>query len=199
MDNSNKIILDLCGGTGSWSKPYKDAGYDVQLITLPQYDVLTYQPPSSVYGILAAPPCTEFSIAKGAAPHDWEKGLTTVRACLEIIWKCRSASKLKFWCMENQTGFLRQFLGMPVMRFEQWQFEGKYIKPTDLWGYFNKPTPVVKLQPSELTVKIGKRTNSRDWGSPKKPKEYEHLKLDRAAIRAITPPGFAQAFYKANK
>ena len=21
--NSNKIILDLCGGTGSWSKPYK--------------------------------------------------------------------------------------------------------------------------------------------------------------------------------
>lgn len=30
-----KIILDLCGGTGSWSKPYRDAGYDVRLITLP--------------------------------------------------------------------------------------------------------------------------------------------------------------------
>lgn len=27
MNNNNKIILDLCGGTGSWSKPYKDAGY----------------------------------------------------------------------------------------------------------------------------------------------------------------------------
>lgn len=25
----SKIILDLCGGTGSWSKPYRDAGYDV--------------------------------------------------------------------------------------------------------------------------------------------------------------------------
>lgn len=25
-----KIILDLCGGTGSWSKPYRDAGYDVR-------------------------------------------------------------------------------------------------------------------------------------------------------------------------
>ena len=34
-----KIILDLCGGTGAWSKPYKDAGYDVVLITLPRYDV----------------------------------------------------------------------------------------------------------------------------------------------------------------
>ena len=33
------IVLDLCGGTGSWSKPYKDAGYDVRVITLPGYDV----------------------------------------------------------------------------------------------------------------------------------------------------------------
>lgn len=30
MDNSDKIILDLCGGTGSWSRPYKEAGYDVE-------------------------------------------------------------------------------------------------------------------------------------------------------------------------
>jgi len=37
--NQNKIILDLCGGTGSWSKPYKEAGYDVRLITLPDYNV----------------------------------------------------------------------------------------------------------------------------------------------------------------
>lgn len=26
------IILDLCGGTGSWSKPYAEAGYDVRII-----------------------------------------------------------------------------------------------------------------------------------------------------------------------
>lgn len=31
MSNSDKIILDLCGGTGSWSKPYRDAGYDVRV------------------------------------------------------------------------------------------------------------------------------------------------------------------------
>jgi len=51
MKNSEKIILDLCGGTGSWSKPYKDAGYDVRLITLPEKDVTTYKPPKNVYGI----------------------------------------------------------------------------------------------------------------------------------------------------
>lgn len=56
MDNSDKIILDLCGGTGSWSRYYKAAGYDVRVITLPEYDVLTYVPPDNVYGILAAPP-----------------------------------------------------------------------------------------------------------------------------------------------
>jgi len=38
----SKIILDLCGGTGAWSKPYKEAGYDVRLITLPDYDILNY-------------------------------------------------------------------------------------------------------------------------------------------------------------
>ncbi len=64
-----KIILDLCGGTGAWSKPYKEAVdthgeniYDVRLVTLPEHDVRTYIPPDNVYGILAAPPCTMFSI-----------------------------------------------------------------------------------------------------------------------------------------
>lgn len=31
-ENSDKIILDLCGGTGAWSKPYKDAGYEMKEI-----------------------------------------------------------------------------------------------------------------------------------------------------------------------
>ena len=60
----DKIILDLCGGTASWSKPYADAGYDVRLITLPEQDVRDYIPPEDVYGVLAAPPCTEFSYLK---------------------------------------------------------------------------------------------------------------------------------------
>lgn len=38
--NKSKIILDLCGGTGSWSAPYRENGYDVRVITLPEYDLL---------------------------------------------------------------------------------------------------------------------------------------------------------------
>ncbi len=36
LNNQNKIILDLCGGTGAWSAPYKKAKYDVRLIDLPE-------------------------------------------------------------------------------------------------------------------------------------------------------------------
>lgn len=57
-----KIILDLCGGSGSWSRPYALNGYKVINVTLPEYNVLNYKPPANVYGILAAPPCTEFSV-----------------------------------------------------------------------------------------------------------------------------------------
>jgi len=45
----DRIILDLCGGTGAWSKPYKEAGYQVINVTLPEYDVLAYQPPQQVF------------------------------------------------------------------------------------------------------------------------------------------------------
>jgi hypothetical protein len=55
-EEKDKIILDLCGGTGAWSRPYRLAGYDVRVITLPDYDVRCFEPPENVYGILAAPP-----------------------------------------------------------------------------------------------------------------------------------------------
>jgi len=215
MKNKDKIILDLCGGTGSWSKPYKDAGYNVRLITLPEFSVspqcwgikddnfyffsqLAFAtemiiPIRKVYGILAAPPCTMFSRARTTAktPRDFQGALEVVRACLEIIWLARSAGSLKFWALENPMGLLRQFIGNPAYSFKGWEFGDNHVKFTDLWGYFNNPVK-----------KRGTRApgfNRKNWASPKKPKEFSHLKLDRAGIRAITPKNFAKAFYKANK
>ena len=54
-----KIILHLCADTGSDSKPYRDAGYDVRLIGS-DIGVENYTPPENVYGIFANPVCTEF-------------------------------------------------------------------------------------------------------------------------------------------
>lgn len=205
MENKEKIILDLCGGTGAWSRPYKDAGYDVRVITLPEYDVCTYVPPENVYGILAAPPCTEFSIAKGNRYRDFASGLEIVNACLQIIWKCRLSGSLKFWALENPVGYLRQFLGVPAYQFEHWEFGDPQLKRTDLWGYFNPPRKTVKVKPEGLTRKYGSRTNGRGWSKPECPPEYEayisrfHGDAKRAALRAITPPGFAEAFFRANR
>lgn len=85
------IILDLCGGTGAWSKPYKEAGYDVHVITHPKYDVREYTPPDEVYGILVAPPCTMFSHARTIAkePRDIPDAMEIVSHCLRIIWECQ--------------------------------------------------------------------------------------------------------------
>lgn len=196
----NRIILDLCGGTGAWSKPYRDAGYDVRVITLPAHDVRLYEPPADVYGILAAPPCTEFSLAKGNRPRDFVTGMVLVKKCLELIWVCQQGGSLKFWALENPTGFLRQFLGKPPFTFQHWQYGDLQIKPTDIWGYFKQPTKKVKKKPVGLSVKYPKgRTNGRGWAKPKCPPEYAHLNLTRADLRGITPPGFAKAFFKANK
>lgn len=116
MNNTDKIILDLCGGTGSWSRPYKEAGYDVRVITLPEYDVLTYNPPDHVYGILAAPPCTDFasSGARWFAEKDRDgrtiDSMGVLIACLRIIADCRPV----FWALENPVGRIRRWLGRPV-------------------------------------------------------------------------------------
>lgn len=222
VNNSQKIIIDLCGGTGAWSRPYKEAGYDVRLITLPKYDVsrvefdthgmdfermdVHYRDSMTVlyedvYGVLAAPPCTEFSLAKNGSPtpRNLESGLKVVEACERIIRHCQLHGGLKFWAMENPLGLLRKFLGRPRFTFKQWEFGDPGVKPTDIWGFFNEPRKTVTAMPDGITkrYKSGK-VNTLAWAAPQYP-EYAHLNLDRAALRAITPPGFAQAFFKANK
>ena len=137
-NNSGKIILDLCGGTGSWSRPYKEAGYDVRLITLPDNDVCTYEPPENVYGILAAPPCTEFSLLNCKAENrerHFDVGLTTVVACLRIIAMC----KPQWWALENPVGHLIDYMGRPQLIFQPWEYSDPWTKRTAIWGRFVPP------------------------------------------------------------
>lgn len=211
-----KIILDLCGGTGAWSKPYKDAGYDVRVITLPKYDInLSYcdfegihfrhfgiNNPflnieyKNVYGILAAPPCTMFSMVRTTPknPRDFEQGMNTVISCLKIIWEVRKQHKLAFWALENPRGYLQQFIGRPYFEFDPTEFGDKHNKKTQLWGYFNKP---IKTNEYKKTKSIAV---SNDYFQ-ELPKDYirdPNMRLD-AIKRSITPQGFAYQFFKANQ
>jgi site-specific DNA-cytosine methylase len=202
-----KVILDLCGGTGAWSKPYKEAGFDVQLVTLPKYNVLTAQFGSqevwfpennefalkieieSVYGILAAPPCTEFSKAKlfhgkGNYTHDF--ALELVIACLKII----AMIQPKWWALESPNGYLKRWMGEPQAIFEPWHYGDTYQKTTLLWGKFNMPEAIIKEKPSGM--KKFSMLHSNEIAP-----EYHGI-YDRTVRRSITPARFAQAFFKAN-
>lgn len=217
-----KVILDLCGGTGGWSKPYREngGGYEVYVITKPIYSVdcvefydtyvlfraekdcrknimVNY---ADIYGIFAAPPCTMFSRARTTAktPRDFRSAMKTVEACLRIIWECeiRSPFTLQFWAMENPAGHLKRFLGSPAFKFHPYDFGDKHSKQTYIWGRFNEPKKKpVKLNEIEL---LQSKNNTRPL--PPIPKDYikdTHMKAVQIR-RSITPQGFAQAFYKAN-
>jgi hypothetical protein len=172
-----KVILDLCGGTGEWSRWYRLAGYDVRLVTLPDRDVRDYEPPAGVHGILAAPPCTDFAVS-GA--RWWalkgEPDLSVVNACLELVEECSPA----WWCLENPVGRLKNYIGGWVHAFDPCDYGDPYTKKTCLWGSFQMPTkkPVVPTEGSKM------------HRLPESPK--------RAVLRSVTPPGFARAFFEAN-
>lgn len=211
-----RIILDLCGGTGAWSKPYLDAGYDVRNITLngmPLFDgkigdVRKYNPPADVYGILAAPPCTQFSFARTHAVKDRNlaTGMELVRICLEIIWQCQYRTTgrcpkkpyLEFWALENPNGMLNWFLGKPALVFDPYDYGDRYSKRTCLWGCFNEPTKSPVKLTEEQRIKFDKRLIEE---LPELPADYvlPENADKRAARRALTPTGFSRAFFEANR
>ncbi len=210
----SKIILHLCADMGSDSKPYRDAGYDVRCIGS-DIGVENYHPPENVYGIIANPPCTNFSYAKTTGkPRDMKEGMRLVKECLRVIWEAQynldgpysKKTTLKFWVLENPNGLLRFFLGKPAFKYHPWEFGDNYKKSTHLWGHFNAPTKTYSkcedvMTPLEIAAA---KTNSR-----KLPK-FDRLKtkeihpqyygvLDRQARRSICSPGFAKAFFEANR
>lgn len=181
---NDRIILDLCGGTGSWSQPYRDAGYDVRIIDplVNGQDVRLFELPEfPVHGILAAPPCTHLA-ASGA--RWWaEKGedklleaLSIADACLRLVLACKPV----WWALENPVGRLSRFYGQPKIYFNPCDFGDDYTKRTGLWGDFRFPVK----RPVEPTA------GSKLWRLP--PSE------ERWKLRSMTPQGFAKAFYQAN-
>ena len=174
------IVLDLCGGTGAWSRPYADAGYRVEIVDpiVDGRDVrLLQRINAAVWGILAAPPCTVFSYARNRYPPtdaEFRDGLSVVDACLRIV----TVQAPRWWALENPVNKLRRYLGPPRLVFCQWEYGDAGHKPTGLWGDFVPPVkrPVPRLKPSTFGTR-------QENASPQD---------------AITPAGFAQAFFRCN-
>jgi len=207
----DRVILDLCGGTGSWSRPYREAGYDVRLITLPEQDVRWFQKlDRPVHGVLAAPPCTHFSMGgnwlwkEKDADGRTVEGVSIVDACLRII----QVHDPVWWCLENPAGRLQRWLGEPKYTFHPYEYGDPWPKKTCLWGDFTIPEkdPVdptydnfwvrdVKLGPKDTSGGTYVKQHAPD---SLRPVLDQSDALSRKDMRAITPPGFARAFFEAN-
>jgi hypothetical protein len=206
-----KTILSLCDYSGNWPRPYLDAGYSVILVD-PKHKDGCGEPrgPSkigatvhqilndpawreflpNVHGVLAAPPCTDFSVS-GA--QYWkvkdedgrtERSLQIVKDCLGII----KVADPDWWVLENPVGRLPKLLpeiGKPWYFQPHW-YGDPWTKKTGLWGDFNTDLPRNDVEPIRWT-KQGSWTQ-RYGGSSEKTKE----------ARSMTPMGFAKAFFEAN-
>ena len=191
MSNMTKTILSLFDYSGNWPKYYKENGYDVLQVDIKHdiniLDLTVDDLPDEIYGILAAPPCTDFA---GSGAQYWpvkdqdgrtEASLKLVDKVLELV----EAFQPKFWALENPVGRLHKLrpeLGNPWY-FQPYWYGDPYTKKTGLWGNFNKDLikNEVVPDPNSWIMKLG--------GKSERTKE----------LRSMTPLGFAKAFYEANK
>lgn len=204
-----KTIVDLCGGTGAWSRPYAEAGYQVFIvdiatlaqswetkgggnITVLQYDIckLRADEIEDVHGVLFAPDCTHFS---GSGAQYWPakdadgrtaEAVRIVRAGLRLI----DAWQPAWWALENPVGRLPRLvpeLGRWKLTFQPHDYGDPWTKRTCLWGHFNQPAqrpvePVRSCGQGSWLMKLGGKSDVTK------------------RLRSATPPAFAQAFFEAN-
>ena len=176
-------VLSLFDHTGNWSRPYREAGYDVRQVDIKTgEDVRLFEAlPYPLHGVLAAPPCTEFAVSgarwwEGKGEQALLDGLALVDATCRIIL----VHQPQWWVIENPVGRLRNWLGKPVMMFDPADYGDPYTKKTCLWGNFTPP----------LKARVPALEGSKMHLMPPSP--------DRAAKRSETPMGFARAFFEAN-
>lgn len=195
-----KTILSLFDYTGNWSKPYKEAGYNVIQVDIKHgIDILTWDykqiPKDSVFGILAAVPCTDYAIsgAKWFATKDKDGRTKQSQKLVAKTKEIIDYFQPEFWVIENPMSRIHKlnaWMGEVKYKFHPYEFAGydpiprnsQYQKSTWLWGEFNNPTkkPMECLDGQKLFRKLG--------GKSEKTKE----------LRSITPLGFSYAFYAAN-
>lgn len=191
------IILDVGGGSGEWSRPYRLAGYDVRIIDptvwpfLTAFDaadrsVVADRPVTTVRGLLLAPPCTEFA---GSGARWWAEkpdrlladATETVREFLALV----ELYKPTWWALENPVGRLAREvpeLGAHRYTWQPWEFGDAETKRTCMWGEHVRPQPTVTCKPDQVTARVHRMAPSPD----------------RARLRSITPAGFARAFFESN-
>ena len=201
-----KVILHLCADTGSDTQIYRENGYEVILVGS-SIGVENYHPPKDVYGIIANPPCTNFSSVRTSAkiPRDEEEGMRLVRECQRIIEEANPV----WWVIENPaTGLLKKYLGKPKFVYQPWQFGSPWTKKTALWGKFNAPEKIYENWEDvpkipELYIRPGRQKPAMVYfhkSSIKFIPEFSCFSVDSdMEFRSLCSQKFAQQFFNLNK
>lgn len=199
------IIISLYDFTGTWSLPWRLAGYIVIQIDIKHgVDILNWNykliDKKRVKGILIAQPCTDYAIS-GAKHFARKDSDGTTAQSQRLVKRTKQIidyfSDADFWVLENpmtRIHKLNPWLGDVVLIFNPCDFAGynsdstdqvsdRYNKQTWLFGKFKIPTPL-RLEPHEKDSPIWKKYG----GKSERTKE----------LRSITPKGFAKAFFIAN-
>ena len=200
--NTDKVVLSFFDTSGSWSRPWEEAGYQVYRFDIQDNpetgDVNEFGVGFfgdwfgdfhglEVYAILAACPCTDF--ASSGARHFSAKdadgrtvaSVRLVHQTLRAIEYFRPA----IWAIENPVGRIERLTGLPPWRlaFNPCDLGEPYTKKTLIWGRFNADLPIAPVEPVE-----GSKMHRMYGGSS----------LATKNARSVTPAGFAYAFFMAN-
>lgn len=195
-----KTILHLCADTGSDTKPYRDAGYEVILVGS-KIGVENYHPPKDVYGIIANPVCTEFSTArKGGKPRNPDEGFKLVYECLRIINEDGSP-----W--SKHTALWGKFT-IPKVLYPKWKDVPDEIKIPELYvrptaTYSNGQTRVATGVPSLAFMHARKHLKYiKEFEPFKEIAERKGNARSNGAdmeFRSLCSQKFAQAFFEVNQ
>jgi hypothetical protein len=234
-----KTILSLFDYSGQWSAPYLDAGHNVIQLDLKHDDRHNVAKFSVAYlveelgldvvdGILAAPPCTDFTCSGNRhwAKKDADGRTAASRELVLQVIRCVEYFKPDFWVIENPVGRLAklvQGLGQPFV-FHPHQFAGhvdETLTPAELdrltaledaWEY-GEPFTKADLELVKRSNRYKKRTCL--WGRFNTPNDFHRSAIRVCAAgswlmtlggksdatkeaRSDTPAGFARAFFEAN-
>lgn len=199
-----RIVVSLFDQTTNMVRPWAEAGflcYCVDLLHVPGEqragniirvgtDVRDWLPPyAAIQMLFAFPPCTH--VAVSGARWFQDKGLGSLIESLELF---EAAVRIAEWTkapymIENPVSTVSTYWRKPDFIFDPWQYGGylspsadAYTKKTCLWTGNGFVMPKAKpVRPVD-----GSRMHRLA------PSE------GRAALRSVTPRGFAQAVFEAN-
>lgn len=227
-----KTLLSLFDCTGNWARPFERAGWNVVQLDLQLGDDVReitanwlleniLQAFPTIDGILAAPPCTDFTIS-GARHWAKKDADGTTAQSVDLVYqvlRCVDFLQPDFWAVENPIGRIARLvpeLGGKTMTFDPCEFTGWTDTTREEYQRLEVLARTAHTEMSAEDVDLVKRSNAYTkrtvlWGHFKTPRRLPvdpvrttaqgswlmslgGKSLATKRERSVTPEGFARAF-----